>query len=133
MTYSPKFLATIKDGKIVLDNPERLKNYLQSLKTKEIEITVGKRESLRSLRQNAYYWAYLGIISDATGDIQNDLHEYFKRALLPPRFIKVRGKEIKIPATTTKLDKKQFGDYLERICACTNIPIPDIESIDLGE
>jgi hypothetical protein len=33
------------------------------------------------------------------------------------------GKEIKLPASTTDLDKSSFGEYLDKICAMTNIPL----------
>lgn len=69
----------------------------------------------RSSRQNRYYWAYLTIISQETGDTINDLHEYFKRKHLQPRFITAMGKEIKIPASTTKLTKEEFGKYIDSI------------------
>ena len=69
----------------------------------------------RSNQQNRYYWAYLKIISEELGDTSNDLHEYFKRKHLPPKFISVMGKEIKIPASTTKLSKEEFGKYIDSI------------------
>ena len=55
----------------------------------------------------------------------DDLHEWFKRHLLPPRFLKVRGEELKVPASTTDLDKVAFGEYLDKICALTGVPLPD--------
>jgi hypothetical protein len=65
------------------------------------------------------------VIEKETGNDAQDLHEYFKRVFLPPRFTKVLGKEIKLPASTTGLTKAEFGDYLDKICAETNVPIPD--------
>lgn len=86
----------------------------------------------RTMSQNKYYWLYLEVIERETGNNANDLHEYFKREFLPPKFIKIRinGKEVerKIPASTTELNKIEFGDYLDKISAETNIAIPDSES-----
>ena len=70
-------------------------------------------------------WFYLGVVERDTGNNAGDLHEYFKRTLLPPKHITVMGKEIKIPASTTELSKIEMGDYLDRICAETDIPIPN--------
>jgi hypothetical protein len=79
---------------------------------------IQKEKSRRSLSQNAYLWGVVyKTISDYNGDTIEDLHEHFVRHLLPPKFIKVMGKEIKIPASTTELNKIQFGDYIERIRA----------------
>lgn len=92
----------------------------------EVEVTINKPDNKRGSNQNRYYWAYLNIISDDTGDDSNSLHEYFKRKLLPPRFIVVMNKEIKIPASTTKLNKVEFVDYIKRIEVLTGILAPKL-------
>ena len=83
----------------------------------------------RSLSQNSYYWAYLHIVETETGNNADDLHEYFKRTLLPPKFIKIKGKrgekEIKIPKSTTELSKLEMGEYLDKISAMTGVSLPD--------
>lgn len=84
----------------------------------------------RSLSQNALYWMYLGIIEQETGNVANDMHEYFRRTLLLPVFVKVFGKEIKIPSSTKGLSKTAFGEYIEKIVAATNVPIPDTEDFN---
>lgn len=85
----------------------------------------------RSGSQNRYYWVYLGIIEKETGNNANDLHEYFKRVLLPPVFKKltIQGKDVEIrtPASTTDLNKSDFGDYLDKISAMTGVPLPNPE------
>lgn len=91
-------------------------------KTFRIELV----ENKRSLSQNSFYWFYLNIIERETGNSSSNLHELFKRTLLPPKFIKVMGKELKIPASTTELSKSEMSDYMEKICAETSVPIPDI-------
>lgn len=91
-------------------------------------LKIEKQISTRSLSQNNLYWFYLEIIERETGNNKNDLHEYFKRIFLKPKFIKVFGKEIKIPNSTSNLKKHEFSDYMEKICAETAIPIPDTES-----
>lgn len=102
---------------------------IESFKEKtKLVLTVEEEKNKRSITQNAYYWVYLGVISNETGDDPNSLHEYFKRALLPPKFIQVRGKEIKIPSSTGDLNKIEFGEYLDRIVAETNVALPDREA-----
>lgn len=85
------------------------------------------RETKRSLSQNAFYWVYLEICAAETGHTADELHEYFRRTLLPPKFIHVMGKEIRIPKSTTELSKTEMGEYLERINAETQIPLPNPE------
>lgn len=126
----PTFYGTIQRGKLTLDNRDRFELYIGSLSGR-VELTIQKYRKVRTTgkvgqrsNMNGYYWLYLGVIADETGDNINDLHEYFKRVLLPPRFIKVFGKEIKIPATTTELTGNEMWQYMLRIEQLTNIPIP---------
>lgn len=38
------------------------------------------------------------------------------------------GEEVSKPRSTTKLNKSGFSDYLDKICALTNVPLPDPEA-----
>src|SRR5438105_10471644 len=110
------FRAAIKDGKLSF-GPILLKRFHEFLGAKEgkaLVISLDKPSRLQS--QNAFYWVYLDLIARETGDNADDLHEFFKRKLLPPRFVQVRGEELRLPATTTDLDKVQFTEYLDEIC-----------------
>lgn len=107
-------------------NYKRFVAYLKENDGKEFRIEPLVRT--RSLSQNNLYWMYLDIIERETGNNANDLHEYFRRTLLPPKFIKVMGQEVKIPASTTDLKKHEFSEYMEKISAETGVAIPDTES-----
>lgn len=122
------FIFTVKNGKPNFGsdfNESRFRVFLQDNEGKEFGIV--KKENKRSNQQNRYYWLYLQVIEQETGNIADDLHEYFRRKFLPPKFITVMGKEIKIPSSTTELNKVEFGEYLEKICAETEVPLPDIK------
>lgn len=121
------FLATIKNGHINLSehNGLRFLDWAKQNEGKIVRIEVPKKK--RSTSQNAYYWLYMNVISADTGDDPVSLHEFFKRTLLPPKYITVLKKEIKVPQSTTELSKTEMGEYLERICAMTGIPLPDPE------
>ncbi len=107
-------------------NEERFRQYCKENlgKVMHIEPVV----STRSLSQNKLYWKYLGIIEMETGNNADDLHEYFRRTLLAPKWLKVMGKDIKVPQSTTNLKKHEFIDYMDKIYALTNVPVPDTES-----
>jgi hypothetical protein len=123
------FHATIKGGSIEFGSPPAALAFQEWKRAHEGErVVVELDKPTRSTSQNAYYWAYLEIIARETGDNAEDLHEFLKRKLLPPRFTKVRGEEIKLPASTTKLDKAAMTDYLEKIAALTGVPLPDPEA-----
>ena len=82
----------------------------------------------RSDSQNRYLWFYYEIIAKETGENADDLHELFKRTLLPPVFKTVRGQELKLPRSTTELSKPEFNDFLDKIAALTGVPLPDPEA-----
>jgi hypothetical protein len=120
--------ATVEGGKLAF-RPSVALAWHQWLRAHEgARVVIEEWRDDRSSGQNRYYWAYLEIIARETGDTTNDLHEFFKRKLLAPRFIKVRGQELRIVASTRELDKLQFTEYLDRICALTNVPLPDPEA-----
>ena len=120
------FIVKIKDKEIDFGSPDnwaRWHNYASEHDGKFMRLV--EPENKRSSSQNRYYWEYLEIIEMETGNDANDLHEYFKRLLLPPKWLKVLDKEIKVPSSTTDLNKQQFSDYLDKICSLTNVPLPD--------
>lgn len=122
------FTAKSVDGKLSLGsegNTFRFKQWLEQNPNKMLKIEPIGNE--RTNQQNRYYWLYLGIIERETGNCANYLHEYFKRIHLPPTYISVMGKEIKIPTSTTDLKKHEMSDYLDKICAETGVPLPDPE------
>ena len=120
------FDATIEKGILAIDQKTKWRDYLLGFKdgTKMV-VEVERMKSKRSLSQNSFYWLYLTVIADETGEIQDDLHEYFKRKFLPPVEKKILGRVVRLPGSTTDLSKFDFGEYLEKICAMTGVPIPD--------
>ena len=126
-----RFNLKIQDGHISFSTDTHKALFNQFLKDNEGKIIqVSKYVPTRTSQQNNFYWLYLGMIESETGNNASDLHEYFKRVHLPPQFITVLGKEIKIPATTTNLTKADFGEYLDKICAETNIALPDPNKLE---
>jgi hypothetical protein len=107
----------------------------QALFKEDLKQNVGKVYQIkrivpvRSNNQNKLYWAYLRMIEFETGNNSNDMHELFRRTLLPPVFITVMGKEIKIPKSTTELTKVEFGEYLDKISSETGVALPTAEEI----
>ncbi len=122
----PIHYATIQNGMMHWKDRERLSMWLSSLRG-DVEVIIRCKFSRRSTKQNNYYWAYLGIIEKETGDIADDLHEFFKRKFLPPRHITILKQEIRLPGSTTKLSKFDFMEYITKIEALSGIPAPNPE------
>lgn len=123
------FLFKSKSGTQDFGSPYNQARFRQYLKENEGKtFRIEQEVSTRTLSQNKLYWKFLGIIEMETGNNADDLHELFRRTMLRPKIIKVLGREITIPRSTTELKKLEFSDYLDKISSKTNIPIPDTES-----
>lgn len=122
-----KIRATIKGDKIVCDK-SLWQTYLAGLQG-DVSIEIKKWVKDRTYDQNRLLWKYYEIICESTGDDANSTHEFLKRKLLPPRFITVMNKTIKIPASTTKLSTIEMTNYLDKISALTGVQIPNYEQI----
>lgn len=109
-------------------NSKELTNYLATLEDKEVEVKPYKKT--RTNQQNRLYWLYLKLISKDTGDIPENLHAYFRRVLLKPKTVSVLNKTIKVPQSTTKLNKTEFSEYMAKIEQLTEIQVPNIENIN---
>jgi len=125
------FLATIRD-KYELDfgsefNLARWHDFCNNNIGKLVRID--KPNKSRTMPQNRYYWFYLRLVAQDTGNTEEDLHAFFRQKLLPKRYIKIVGKkgtyEVEDYKSTTKLTKAEFSEYLDRICAMTGVPLPD--------
>lgn len=114
-----------KEGRPVFTNFQRADFHDYCLKNPKAKFRLEVVENTRTMSQNRLYWLYLGVIERETGQEAKELHEFFKREFLVPKFIKVMGKEIEIYPSTTTMKKLEFSEYLEKICAKTEVPIPD--------
>lgn len=122
--FIPKFFGEITNGVLALENEGEYKAYLSSLVGK-VEVIIQRWHAKRTNRQNAFYWSYLKMVSDDTGFTDEELHELFKQKFLDKRKLQVLGEEIEMYPSTTRLTKKEFAEYMEKISLFCEVPIPD--------
>lgn len=102
-------------------NRRRLALALKGKRDAELVLVLEKKHSTRSLAANAYYWAgVVGTISEHTGYTPDEVHELLKAKFLPKKVTlsDANGEiveEVVIGVSTTKLNKIQFGEYIEAI------------------
>ena len=127
------FLVKINKGQLNFGSEANQTRWRQFLNDNDEKwLRIEKPISKRSGQQNKFYWLYLELIARETGDDAVSLHEYFKHNLLKPITKTIKGKSGKeivfeTDASTTDLSKIEMGEYLDRISALTEIPIPDPE------
>lgn len=112
--------AQLVSGKLKM-NRKRLAQLLTTRKDCELEIVIERKHATRSLAQNAWYWSgVVGAISEHTGYSPDEVHELLKAKFLPKKLAIADGNgevvdELVIGGSTTKLNKIQFGEYIEEV------------------
>lgn len=112
-----KFKAKIIDKTITFANIPYSRHHLEKLEGKEVIVDVQKIQYKRSLNQNAYYWACLGIISNSTGHTPEELHRLFKGLFLPRKDMIFNERKFSMAGSTSELKKGEFVEYIMRITA----------------
>jgi len=103
-------------------------------KSKTWKVTISEYKSTRSQEQNAYYWAAVlpaiaKFIFEVRGDCYTpeDIHEFYRESLLPPREVTIKGVTKVIRPSTRSLSVGDFAEYLDKVIAHAStggVPIP---------
>lgn len=128
MAKAYTFTARIEEGrlKVGLRVLEAMRVALTHWQRCPVTITVEKQHATRSLDQNALYWVgYVNPLAEYTGYTPLEMHAYLKGRFLPKQRIEIVDKRTGVVVdeqeleslTTTKLDKIEFGEYLDNIKA----------------
>jgi hypothetical protein len=90
--------------------------YIEKLtEGKTYSVSISQKREVRTLPQNKLYWLWMRCISDETGNDKDDLHEFFKTKFLGSVPTQVLNEVFDKPRSTTKLNTKQFTNYLDLI------------------
>ena len=79
------------------------------------DITIKPYQSRRSLEANKRLWALHKLASESTGHSTDELHELCRFKFLPRTIVKVGEKEQEVPGRSSKLNKKDFRDFMEQV------------------
>jgi hypothetical protein len=69
----------------------------------------------RSLAQNKLYWKWITCIGDSIGYESDELHAIMADKFLHDEIVEYGGKQIKKDKSTSRLNTKEFTEYLEKI------------------
>lgn len=124
-------VVTLPDGKkkIQINDTWNYQDYVQKTCNNGDKITlyITNKRPTRTQQQHKFYFAYLGIIARETGNDKDELHEWAKKEFLTTGITEIFGTKIRKVKSTTDLNKAEFSEYLERISARTEIPIPQVD------
>jgi len=120
--------ATIIDGNLRLENPQRYELWLALLNGKQVEVVVRKKRKKRSNAQNRYYWAVvIKMIADFLGYAPEECHEAMKIKFLGLEEDRYGLQRVKSSATlSTEEFIAQFTEPIKRFAAeFLKLYIPD--------
>jgi len=117
----------IKDGKLEGFNWTVITSWLQNYDDCKITMTLTRIRSIRSDKQNRYYWANIHGIAKQTGNPPELLHELFKKRYLAKGTHEVMDEEVITYKSTTRLSIGEFVEYLLHIEQDTGIKLLDPE------
>lgn len=142
MKKNPTFYGTVENGKLILDKPERLKEWLKSIGGLVV-VTVEKKRKRRSLNQNNLLWMWYTVIGDEIGYTKEEVHAAMGDKFLKERkFVtnKLTGEVVEfmhIRSTTTlsTVEMMEYMSSVEREAAemgITNLPDPETWGVSRG-
>ena len=95
---------------------ERAVRRIQSLQIDQENpwaVYVERYRKLRTLEQNAAYWAVVGRICAATGHSKNVIHTYLRKSAWGVELSEIKGKAIEVVKSSAKADRGDFSDLLD--------------------
>lgn len=115
-----KFYAWQRGGILSIQRQDEFRAHLKTMGDVELEVIVRPYRKHRSDNQNRYYHGVvLAIISDHTGMMPDELHEYLKAKFLAEKHImKTKGDivvEVEIPGSTASLKTDTMEEYLSKV------------------
>ena len=116
MAHGERFTGFVRDGKVRIDQPDRWKALLEHMEGKPIEVSLGRLRANRSLKANAYLWSIYRLIAQETGEDEYRIHALMKGMFLPLERLELpNGETVTTLGTTTTLDSKAFGEFIDKI------------------
>ncbi len=76
-------------------------------------IYIAPYKRIRTLEQNALYWAIVGKICDATGYSKNVIHTLLKKEALGVEIAEISGKVVEAAKSSAKVDRGDFSELIE--------------------
>ncbi len=129
---TPIFLGKVENNTLILDTPDRFRNYLHRLKGKQVEVIVRLPKKDRTTQQNKWYWVcVVGIPAEHYGYLPEEMHDCYKLMFLRCHD---EGKPETIKSTT-QLSTKEFMEYIEKCrqwAAEQGFVIPDPKNVELN-
>lgn len=131
MMHAQRFTGTVEAGHLVIDDRPRFRSAIANLNGKQVEVSIGRRRQVRSLKANAYLWGGVyPYIAQWSGHDEEEIHAAMKDLHCPKKDLTLPTGEIVSVRSTRLLDLEEFSEYVSKVkrWAAENglcIPEPD--------
>jgi len=120
---TPVFCGVIQGGKLHLERREDFDAHAARLEGCAVDLRLSKHRNVRSISQNAYYWAVvIPLLAEHCGYEDEEMH-----AALKWRFLQKHEGPLPTVKSTAGLDTRDFAEYIEqcrRLGAEMGVQIP---------
>ena len=79
------------------------------------DVSIKPWKPRRSVDANRRLWSLHKLASEATGHSVDEMHEWAKMQFLPRHKVKVGEREVEVPVSSARLNKKDFGAFMEAV------------------
>jgi hypothetical protein len=108
---TPVFRGRIESGRICLERREDFAALIARLEGSDIDLRLSKHRTVRSISQNAYYWAVvIPLLAEHCGYEDEEMHTALKW-----RFLQKHDGPLPTVSSTASLSTVEFTDYIERV------------------
>lgn len=108
---TPRFLASIVEGKFIYENPQAVALRVKKLNNSEVWVSIAKKTKIRSNNQNRYYWGVVVfILAKELGYLAEEIHDALKF-----KFLLEKAEKIEVPRSTTELSTIEFENFLSTV------------------
>ena len=120
----------VKDGKC--SNGKAIRDAFSRHEGKDVAVTIERKRSKRSDRQNRLWWLYMTILSKDLGYTKDEMHEICKMKFLKlERVDEKTGLVLPYLGSTAALNKSDFGELVDSLLQWSSetfnivLPLPD--------
>lgn len=112
--FIPTFSAKIIKGKIRIFDKKRFAEWLKKIKDKPLVLVIKPKEKQRTELQNNLMWLWWTFLENETGESKDKFHLHYKKKFLSKRQM-FMGRRETVTGSTTELNTKTFGEFLEKV------------------
>lgn len=107
-----------EEGKIHFETEERRRQWtvwIDRLKGKKIQISIQKRKTKRSLKQNSYLWVCLKVLEQELGQPDRDIYDYLIDKHAPMAIMDLNGRQVEKRKSSSQFSVGEMVEFMMHV------------------